>query len=83
MMSSPHRYTLGQRLSFDSAICTVRYVGPVEGTTKEWIGVEWDEPSRGKHNGQHLGIRYFECEAGGDTNPSMWLILVSCYYGDI
>ena len=24
-----------------------------------WIGVEWDDPSRGKHDGVHEGHRYF------------------------
>lgn len=57
----PQSY-IGQRLSFESATCTVRYIGPVKGTTQDWIGVEWDDPSRGKHDGQHQGIRYFECK---------------------
>ena len=58
----PQIYHVGQRVSLDSAICTVRYIGPVEGTSKEWIGVEWDDPSRGKHSGEHEGVRYFNCE---------------------
>ncbi|RFU35923.1 hypothetical protein B7463_g397, partial [Scytalidium lignicola] len=48
-------YHVGQRLSFESALCTVRYIGPVAGTEKDWLGVEWDDPSRGKHNGEHKG----------------------------
>ncbi|KAI9674719.1 MAG: hypothetical protein M1817_001623 [Caeruleum heppii] len=36
-----------QRLSFDSALCTVRYIGPVQGTKNDWLGVEWDDPGRG------------------------------------
>ena len=58
----PHSY-VGQRLSFESALCTVRYVGFVQGTDKEWLGVEWDDPSRGKHDGEHKGVRYFSCES--------------------
>ncbi|KAJ3028299.1 UNVERIFIED_CONTAM: hypothetical protein HDU68_001979 [Siphonaria sp. JEL0065] len=30
---------------------TIRYEGEIEG--KQWFGVEWDDPSRGKHSGQH------------------------------
>lgn len=56
-------FRIGHRLSFDGALCTVRYIGPVAGTQKEWLGVEWDDPSRGKHDGMHEGVRYFECRA--------------------
>ena len=58
MTTAPY---IGQRLSFDAALCTVRYVGPVQGTKGEWLGVEWDEPRRGKHAGEHGGVKYFEC----------------------
>lgn len=54
----------GQRLSFQGSLCTVRYVGGVENTQGEWLGVEWDEPTRGKHAGEHKGTRYFHCEKG-------------------
>ncbi|CAM9105857.1 unnamed protein product [Discosporangium mesarthrocarpum] len=52
---------------------TVRYVGPVC-TAKDpegaWIGVEFDDPNRGKHDGAVTKpdgslVRYFSCEAGG------------------
>ncbi|XP_077342643.1 tubulin-specific chaperone E isoform X2 [Lithobates pipiens] len=26
-----------------------------------WLGIEWDNPLRGKHNGSHEGRRYFTC----------------------
>jgi len=55
-------YHCGQRVSFKNQICTIRYIGPVEGTDKEWLGVEWDDPQRGKHYGAHKGIRYFTCK---------------------
>ena len=50
---------VGTRLSISSCLCTVLYVGPVEGTSGTWLGVEWDDPSRGKHSGEHKGIRHF------------------------
>jgi hypothetical protein len=40
---------------------TVRYVGPVEGHEGVWVGVEWDDPSRGKHDGATGGKMYFTC----------------------
>lgn len=56
-------YHVGQRISLRGSRCTVRYIGTVEGADqdKTWLGVEWDEPTRGKHNGEHLGKRYFKC----------------------
>ncbi|KAI0385801.1 Thioesterase/thiol ester dehydrase-isomerase [Hypomontagnella monticulosa] len=54
---------IGDRLSYDGAVCTVRYIGEVEGTSGVWLGVEWDDPARGKHYGSHKGIRYFTCKS--------------------
>lgn len=39
---------------------TVKYLGDVIGTKGSWIGVDWDDPSRGKHDGSHEGSRYFD-----------------------
>ncbi|KAJ5544867.1 Leucine-rich repeat typical subtype [Penicillium sp. DV-2018c] len=66
---------VGQRRSFDGHLCTIRYVGTVEGTTGDWLGVEWDEATRGKHSGEHKGVRYFTCKskhptAGSFVRPS-------------
>lgn len=54
----------GQRRAVHGQCLTVRYVGPVAENAGEWLGVEWDNDSRGRHDGRHLptGIRYFECE---------------------
>lgn len=56
-------FSIGQRLSFSGALCTVRYVGPVQGTKGDWLGVEWDDPAKGKHSGEHEGVEYFECQS--------------------
>lgn len=48
---------------------TVRYVGPVAGQAGLWVGVEWDDPSRGKHDGSTGGAKYFDV-AGGPTAGS-------------
>ncbi|RAK77777.1 putative tubulin-specific chaperone [Aspergillus fijiensis CBS 313.89] len=66
---------VGQRRSYAGDLCTVRYVGTVEGTAGDWLGVEWDDPSRGKHSGEHKGVRYFTClrnhpTAGSFVRPS-------------
>ncbi|KAF2691095.1 tubulin-specific chaperone E [Lentithecium fluviatile CBS 122367] len=63
-------FYVGKRLSFDGHLCTVRYYGEVKGTKGEWLGVEWDDPSRGKHSGENGGIRYFECLSKQPTAAS-------------
>ncbi|KAL2002688.1 hypothetical protein VTN02DRAFT_6171 [Thermoascus thermophilus] len=60
----------GQRLSFEGALCTVRYAGTVQGTSGDWLGVEWDDPTRGKHSGEHRGVRYFKCKSKHSTAGS-------------
>ena len=60
---------------------TVRYIGPVIGAknlTDVWLGVEWDQAGRGKHDGSSVderGVvhRYFECaqpSSGSFIRPS-------------
>ncbi|KAL5611542.1 hypothetical protein BROUX41_000871 [Berkeleyomyces rouxiae] len=63
-------FYIGQRLCYDGVLCTVRYIGTVVGTTGEWIGVEWDDPTRGKHSGQHKDKRYFTCLSSSHTAGS-------------
>ncbi len=66
-------FSLGQRVC-DAANCTfratVRFVGTVDGTKGEWIGVEWDDDHRGKHDGSHGGKRYFQTESKSDKCAS-------------
>ncbi|KAL9077577.1 MAG: hypothetical protein Q9157_003301 [Trypethelium eluteriae] len=61
---------IGKRQSYGGNICTIRYVGEVKGTQGSWLGVEWDEPSRGKHPGEHGGLRYFDCRSKCPTAGS-------------
>ncbi|KAJ4271786.1 hypothetical protein NW762_000492 [Fusarium torreyae] len=67
-MTSSHR--VGQRISYDGALCTVRSIGEVSGTTGTWLGVEWDDSARGKHDGCHKGVRYFTCKSKSPTAAS-------------
>ncbi|KAI0723930.1 hypothetical protein C8T65DRAFT_734439 [Cerioporus squamosus] len=53
--------TVGTRISHSGTLGTVRYVGSVDGTQGVWLGVEWDDPKRGKHDGVKDGKRYFTC----------------------
>ncbi|XP_045898660.1 tubulin-specific chaperone E-like [Micropterus dolomieu] len=52
---------VGRRVSCGGERATVRYVGPVPPTAGLWLGVEWDNPERGKHDGSHDGVQYFTC----------------------
>ncbi|KAF6257321.1 hypothetical protein COO60DRAFT_1240608 [Scenedesmus sp. NREL 46B-D3] len=61
---------LGERLVIAKHRATVRYVGPVEGQEGTWAGVEWDDPSRGKHDGTTSGKRYFSCSCDSPTAAS-------------
>jgi dynactin complex subunit len=56
-------FHVGQRLSYGGQRCTVRYIGTVAKLKGEWLGVEWDERHRGKHHGEHDGVKYFECRS--------------------
>lgn len=55
------KFHINQRLSYLAFRCTVRYIGSVEGTHGEWLGVEWDTLDKGKHSGEYQGKKYFEC----------------------
>lgn len=53
--------SVGTRLSLSGFLGTIKYVGNVDNTTGIWLGIEWDDPQRGKHDGLHNGKRYFTC----------------------
>ncbi|XP_037575752.1 tubulin-specific chaperone E [Dermacentor silvarum] len=58
---------VGTRVSCDGHYGVVRYCGPVVDTKGTWLGIEWEDPYRGKHNGCHNGVQYFQTrsETGG------------------
>lgn len=59
----------GRRISYDGALCTLRCeVKSIPGTKGAWLGVEWDNPDRGKHNGFYAGVTYFHCRS---TQPKI------------
>ncbi|VVC27021.1 Hypothetical protein CINCED_3A022009 [Cinara cedri] len=51
---------VGRKVCAGTFTGVVRYVGPLPETESIWVGVEWDDLSRGKHDGTHNGIRYFK-----------------------
>ncbi|KAL9092281.1 MAG: hypothetical protein Q9165_004455 [Trypethelium subeluteriae] len=61
---------IGKRQSYGGNICTLRYVGEVKGTQGQWLGVEWDEPTRGKHSGEHGEGRSKHPTSGSFVRPN-------------
>lgn len=61
-MSDADELSVCSRISYDGRLCTIRYIGTLAGSSHQYLGVEWDDPSNGKHNGEHNGVRYFTCE---------------------
>jgi len=59
---------VGRRVEVEGSKGTVMYDGVVEGTKGRWLGIEWDDSSRGKHDGSHNGVVYFR--AKGPTTAS-------------
>lgn len=57
-------FEINDRVRVGRHKATVRYVGPVNGQTGTWVGLEWDDASRGKHDGSVSGIQYFRCQHG-------------------
>ncbi|KAH8288976.1 hypothetical protein KR054_001182 [Drosophila jambulina] len=65
-------YPLGTRIKIAENYGTVRYVGEVTGHMGTWLGIEWDDGLRGKHNGVVDGKRYFQTQmptAGSFIRP--------------
>ncbi|XP_054831073.1 tubulin-specific chaperone E isoform X2 [Eublepharis macularius] len=61
MTSSIPPDAVGRRILCNGEYGTVLYVGSVPPTAGIWLGIEWDNHQRGKHNGNHEGIQYFKC----------------------
>lgn len=57
---------MGKRISLGPHKGTIRYRGPVPPSNGEWLGIEWDDPTRGKHDGTSAdGTRYFHVRIPG------------------
>ncbi|KAM6218820.1 tubulin-specific chaperone E [Rhynchocyon petersi] len=52
---------VGRRVDINGELGIVRFAGVVPPVAGLWLGVEWDNPERGKHDGSHEGIVYFKC----------------------
>lgn len=55
---------LNCRVELNEYAGIIRYFGLLKHKNDNdyWAGVEWDDPSRGKHNGTVEGVEYFKCQ---------------------
>ncbi|XP_045465078.1 tubulin-specific chaperone E [Harmonia axyridis] len=60
MAKSEKIFQIGDRIECSDSIGTVKYIGNIEGYSSIWLGIDWDDPNRGKHNGNFNGKQYFE-----------------------
>ncbi|XP_030765565.1 tubulin-specific chaperone E [Sitophilus oryzae] len=51
---------VGCRIESGGYFGTVRYIGKLPDYPGIWYGIEWDDPTRGKHNGTVNGVQYFQ-----------------------
>ena len=66
---------LGKRVELNEKIAKIKYVGPLKHKKeiKEneiWLGLEWEDKARGKHNGTVEGYEYFKT-LNGDNSGSL------------
>ncbi|CAG9538370.1 unnamed protein product [Cercopithifilaria johnstoni] len=54
---------IGDRVEVGGDRGTISYIGTIEGYDGEWIGIDWDNPERGKHDGSVKGRRYFQANS--------------------
>ncbi|XP_021704242.1 tubulin-specific chaperone E [Aedes aegypti] len=81
-MIPPNHLEVGVRIRIGQHYGTIRYIGEVANTEGEWVGVEWDDPQRGKHSGIVNGVEYFQTSAENSGSmirpekiPSFWTLL--------
>ena len=66
---------LGKRVELNEKTAKIKYVGPIKHKKdyKEneiWLGLEWEDKTRGKHNGTVEGFEYFKT-TNGDNSGSL------------
>ncbi|CAK9819096.1 Tubulin-specific chaperone E [Anthophora plagiata] len=80
-MVEDKKYEIDSRIECDGHQGTLRYVGPVGETKGLWLGVDWDDPTRGKHNGTYEGVEYFKTRhptSGSFIRPGKAKFGISC-----
>ena len=63
----PPAFAPGDRVRAGGHAGTVRYCGRLAGREGEWVGVQWDDAGRGRHDGCVDGRRYFDAPPSSAT----------------
>ena len=62
--SAMEQKLFGNRIELNGYLGTIKYIGKLqhknETNSELWLGIEWDDESRGKHNGLVENFKYFE-----------------------
>ncbi|XP_012522074.1 tubulin-specific chaperone E isoform X2 [Monomorium pharaonis] len=80
-MVEDRKYEILSRIECDGYRGTLKYVGPVGNTKGEWLGIDWDDSTRGKHNGTYEGVEYFQARhstSGSFIRPGKAKFGISC-----
>ncbi|OAD56160.1 Tubulin-specific chaperone E [Eufriesea mexicana] len=80
-MVEDKKYEIDSRIECDGHQGTLKYVGPVGETKGLWLGIDWDDPTRGKHNGTYEGVKYFKARyptSGSFIRPGKAKFGISC-----
>lgn len=80
-MVEDKRYEIDSRIECDGHQGTLKYIGSVGETKGLWLGIDWDDPTRGKHNGTYEGIKYFKARyptSGSFIRPGKARFGISC-----
>ncbi|XP_012175733.1 tubulin-specific chaperone E isoform X2 [Bombus affinis] len=80
-MVEDKKYEIDSRIECDGHQGTLKYVGPVGKTKGLWLGIDWDDPTRGKHNGTYEGVKYFKARhptSGSFIRPGKAKFGISC-----
>lgn len=54
---------VGCRVIKEEQLGTVKYVGPIGNSAVTWLGVDWDNDTKGRHDGSFKGVKYFTAHA--------------------
>ncbi|KAK4472270.1 hypothetical protein MN116_003538 [Schistosoma mekongi] len=64
---------IGRRIVCEESFGTICYVGELPSSKGPWLGINWDNESRGRHDGTYNGVRYFQANSptsGSFVKPS-------------
>jgi hypothetical protein len=55
---------INMKVELNGYVGVIRYCGKLKHKEDNdiWLGIEWEDSSRGKHNGTIEGVEYFKCE---------------------